>query len=124
MQSTHLAGRSILVVEDEPLIALEIANAFTEVGARVTTVRSLRCALVAAEDGALSAAVLDHALGDGDSSLLCARLTDRNIPFVVHSGHSELDGACSGGAQVAKPASPQVLVATVERLLRNPPIWH
>ena len=33
-----LTGRSILIVEDEPLIAIDIANAFTQAGARVLTV--------------------------------------------------------------------------------------
>jgi DNA-binding response OmpR family regulator len=116
-----LTGRSILIVEDEPLIAIDIANAFTQAGARVLTARSLRDALTAVEDGALSAAVLDHALGDGDSSQLYARLKERNIPFVLHSGYSQLDGACGDGVQVAKPASTQVLVTTVESLLRSRP---
>jgi DNA-binding response OmpR family regulator len=124
MNSTSLAGRLILVCEDEPLIAIGIANAFTDVGARVVTARSLRDALGAVEDGALSAAVLDHALGDGDSSLLCERLKERNIPFIVHSGYSQIDGACGNGVQVGKPADPQVLVTTVAGLLRSRPISH
>ena len=41
MNSTSLAGCSILICEDEPLIALGIADAFTGAGARVLTVRSL-----------------------------------------------------------------------------------
>ena len=112
-----LTGRSILIVEDEPLIAIDIANAFTQAGARVLTARSLRDALTAVEDGALSAAVLDHALGDDDSSQLYARLKERNIPFVLHSGYSQLDGACRDGVQVGKPASPQALVSVVQELL-------
>jgi DNA-binding NtrC family response regulator len=119
-----LTGRSILIVEDEPLIAIDIANAFIQVGARVLTVRSLRDALTAVEDDALSAAVLDHALSDGDSSQLCARLKERNIPFVLHSGYSSLEGACSEAVFVAKPASPQALVSAVDELLSTRPISH
>ena len=124
MRSTSLAGRLILICEDEPLIAIDIANAFTKAGARVLSARSLRDALAAVEDGALSAAVLDHALADGDSSQLCERLKERNIPFVLHSGYSEFDGACRDGVQVGKPANPQMLVTTVEGLLRSRPISH
>ena len=62
MDSDSLAGRLILICEDEPLIALDIANAFTNEGARVVTARSLRDALVAVENSGLSAAILDHAL--------------------------------------------------------------
>ena len=115
-----LTGRLVLVCEDEPLIAIDIANAFTEAGAQVLCVRSLRDALVAVEDGALSAAILDHALGDGDSSELCTRLKERNIPFVLHSGYSHIEGSCHDAPFVPKPANPSVLVHTVvEELLRG-----
>ena len=122
MHSASLAGRLILICEDEPLIALDIANAFTEVGARVVRVRSQRDALIAVEDAALSAAILDHALSDGDSSQLCERLKERNIPFVLHSGYAKIDGVCGQGVVVGKPAAPQLLVTTVEALLSSRPI--
>jgi hypothetical protein len=41
ISNASLAGCSILICEDESLIALDIANAFTNAGARVLTVRSL-----------------------------------------------------------------------------------
>lgn len=122
MTSAGLAGRLILICEDEPLIAIEIADAFAKVGARVVRARSLKDALVAVEDDALSAAELDHALEDGDSTQLCARLKERNIPFVTYSGYSELDGACAAGVHVEKPAEPRVLVTTIEGLLGSRPI--
>jgi DNA-binding response OmpR family regulator len=124
MSTASLAGRLILVCEDEPLIAIDIANAFTGAGARVVTARSLREALVAADDGALSAAILDHVLQDGDSSELCNRLKERNIPFVLYSGLSKFDGACSDAVHVTKPASPDVLVTAVLVLLRRRPTLH
>ena len=89
-----LVGRSILVVEDEPLIAMDIRREFEAAGARVMLKRSLQSALVAVEEDAPSAAILDHALGNDDSSSLCERLKERDIPFVLHSGCSNLEGAC------------------------------
>jgi DNA-binding response OmpR family regulator len=124
MGTASLAGRLILIYEDEPLIALDIADAFTKAGARVVTAWSLREALVAADDGALSAAILDHVLQDGDSSELYDRLKERNIPFVLYSGISKLDGACSNAVHVSKPASRDVLVTTVLGLLRRRPTLH
>ena len=124
MNSASLAGRLILICEDEPLIALDIANAFTNEGARVKTARSLRDALVAVEDGTLSAAILDHALSDGDSSQLRERLTERKIPFVLYSGFSHLDGASSDSVHVSKPATPAILVATVVGLLQRRSTLH
>jgi len=55
-----LQGRAILIVEDEPLIAMEIVRAFESAGARVLKTSTLRQALVLVEDDVLSAAVLDH----------------------------------------------------------------
>jgi DNA-binding response OmpR family regulator len=117
-----LKGRVILIVEDEPLIAMEIVRAFERAGARVLKASTLRQALIVVEDGDLSAAVLDHGLTDGDSSKLCERLKELNIPFVLHSGYSAVEGVCGDAVFVAKPENPEVLVTTVEGLLRNRPI--
>ena len=124
MDRASLAGCLILICEDEPLIALDIANAFSDAGARVATARTLRDALIAVEDGALSAVILDHALGDGDSSQLCERLKERNVPFVLYSGFSNLDGAYGDAVHVPKPASSDVLVTTVVGLLHRRPTLH
>jgi DNA-binding response OmpR family regulator len=117
-----LVGRSILVVEDEPLVALDVAHGLESAGARVLMARTLADALNKADDPALSAAVLDHGLSDGDTSEVCERLKKRNIPFVLYSGYSKIEGACSEGELVHKPAHPQVLVVTVTGMLRGRPI--
>ena len=117
-----LVGRSILIVEDEPLIALDIRRSFEAAGARVVVMRTLQTALAAVEDPDLSAAILDHVLGKDDSSQLCERLKERDIPFVIHSGYSNLEGACSDGVEIDKPTPPQMLVTTIAGLLRSRPI--
>jgi DNA-binding response OmpR family regulator len=117
-----LEGRLILVVEDEPLVALDVSRGLEAAGARVITARSLTDALVKVEDPDLSAAVLDHGLSEGDTSEVCERLKERNIPFVLYSGYSQIEGACSAGLLVDKPTHPRVLVATVEALLRGSPL--
>jgi DNA-binding NtrC family response regulator len=119
-----LKGRAVLIVEDEPLIAMDIAQAFDKVGALVTTTNTLRHALVLVENDGLAAAVLDHGLGDGDSSALCKRLAERDIPFVLYTGFSKIEGACAAGVHVNKPASPEALVKTVEDLLEGRRISH
>ena len=124
MKSTSLAGRSILVCEDEPLIALSIADAFTGVGARVVTARSFASALIAVENEVPSAVILDHVRGDADSSQLCRRLRQRDIPYVLHSGYDMLDGAGGGAVHVRKPANPDALVTAVLGLLRRRRTLH
>jgi len=76
----------------------------------------MRCSSLSTTD-CLSAAILDQALGDGDSSQLCERLNERGIPFSIHSGYEKLDGACAGAPHISKPASPSALLAAMENLI-------
>ncbi len=55
--------------------------------------------------------------GDGDSSLLCARLKERGIPFMIYSGFTTVEGACAGALHIAKPAAEGALVAAMEGLI-------
>jgi DNA-binding NtrC family response regulator len=112
-----LTERLVLIVEDELLIAMDLAQTFERAGARVTTTNSLREALQLVESDNLAAAVLDHALRDGNSLQLCERLKERDIPFVLYSGHSEIESACHGAPFVAKPSKTELLVSMVEELL-------
>ena len=115
-----LAGCTVLVVEDEPLVALDIADAFKAAGAQVIISRTLQDALHQAATANLSAAVIDHALHDGvTTSDVCAQLKERDIPFIVYSGFSKLEGACAEGKLVHKPASPEMLLATLQGVLAN-----
>jgi DNA-binding response OmpR family regulator len=115
-----LAGCTVLVVEDEPLVALDIADAFKAAGAQVIISRILQDALHQAATANLSAAVIDHALHDGvTTSDVCAQLKDRDIPFIVYSGFSKLKGACAEGKLIHKPASPEMLLASLQGVLAN-----
>ena len=62
MQRPSLEGRSILIVEDEPLIVMDITQAFEPTGAALTTTNTLKHALILVEHDGLSGAILDHAL--------------------------------------------------------------
>ena len=119
MHLPSLEGRAILVVEDEALIALDITQALEAAGAAVTTTNTLKHALILVEHDGLCGAILDHALGDGDSSLLCSRLTERGIPFMIYSGHVTVGGACKDALHISKPAAEGVLVAAMEGLIRG-----
>jgi hypothetical protein len=44
------------------------------------------------------------------------RLTERTIPFVLHSAYNEHGAACGGGIVVPKPAHPDELIAAVATL--------
>jgi DNA-binding response OmpR family regulator len=117
MQRPSLEGRSILVVEDEPLIAMDITQQFEVTGAALTTTNTLKHALILVEHDGLSGAILDHALGDGNSSLLCQRLKERGIPFLIYSGYDRVGGACLDAPHISKPAAKGALVAAMEGLI-------
>ena len=117
MQRPSLEGRSILIVEDQPLIVMDITQEFEATGAALTTTNTLKHAVILVEHDGLSGAILDHALPDGDSSLLCARLKERGIPFLMYSGFNTVTGACAGALHIAKPAAEGALVAAMEKLI-------
>jgi len=112
-----LAGRSILVVEDNPIIAMDVVQSLQDAGASVSKARTLSDALHKVECPTLSAAVLDHALDGGDASKICERLDQRSIPYVIYSGYDVVEGPCSEGEHVRKPVPPPVLVEAVVNLL-------
>jgi DNA-binding response OmpR family regulator len=120
VQGTSLAGRTILIVEDEPLIAMDIATACETVGAVVLTAATRADAMRLVEHDMLSAAVLDFGLKDGDADPLCGRLNERDIPYVLHSGYTHCGDACQRGIVIAKPAHPNMLIEAIVRALRRP----
>ena len=119
VEQLPLRGRSILVVEDEPLIALDITDSFRSAGASVYSARNVQDGLRLAVHPDLSAAVVDFGLGDGDGAGLCELLRERGVPFVLHTGYTHPSEACQSGVLVPKPAAPMELVTTVTRLMRS-----
>ena len=113
-----LSGRTVLIVEDEPLIAIDLGQSFEDAGASVTIVGCLSDALAAVSAGGFSAAVVDRALPDGNSSPLHGLLEARGVPYIVVTGHSgpkcEGEGAA---AYFSKPTDPNRLVRAVEEML-------
>ena len=83
-----LHGRTILIVEDEPFIALDMEATLSSAGAQVISVLPLEEAFEAAQNADISAAVLDVNLGDeGDCAPLCEVLARRQVPFIFHTGY-------------------------------------
>ena len=102
-------------------MALHIIDAVKKAGAIVRVTYSLREAAELIEADDLSAAILDFRIGDGDSSLLCQRLRERGVPFLMYSGYTEFSGACRDAPRLPKPTTDAVLIATLEGLLQPSP---
>src|SRR3954447_24899913 len=105
-----LTGRTILVVEDEPLIALELRSLLEDAGAHVFAATQLAYALRLADHPDLSAAVLDYRLGQEDVEPLCRRLAQRGIPFIFYSGHADVLKLWPEATLVSKPSTENAIL--------------
>src|SRR5436190_8839434 len=104
-----LTGRSVLVVEDEPLISLEMAAVFESAGAKVLPAKNVAEAAGRIGQGGVSVAVLDYGLGGDSVSTLCGQLRERGIPFMFYTGHGHVQESYPGTVVVEKPASGDAL---------------
>ncbi len=117
------AGASILVVEDEFLVAMQIEAVLREAGWNVigpagTLAKALGCARSAACDGA----VLDVNLRGERVDEVARILSERGIPFLFASGYGRenLPPAFRDSVGfLAKPFSDQTLVQAVRDLFRK-----
>lgn len=123
MSGGRLFGHSILVIEDEPLVALDVVEALEKAGAAVLLTDTVKLALVAVERPGISGAIVDRALSDGDASPICERLHERGIPFVIYSGYDPTGrGACALAPHLEKPATEmQLVTAVVDLIFRQSP---
>jgi DNA-binding response OmpR family regulator len=115
------ASRRILVIEDEFLIASEMAATLEEAGyAVVGPVGSVSAALttLTGDDAKPDAAVVDANLRGESSAPLVARLRDLAVPFCVCTGYRNVDLKATFGdaPTLQKPIDPAVLLRTVSAL--------
>ena len=114
-----LAGKRILVVEDEYFIASDIKRSLNKEGAVVVgPVGNLAGGLSLAEEP-IDAAVLDVNLDQAMSYPIADRLRTRSIPYMFLTGYDgwSMPAEYRDAARLAKPFPPQTVVAMVEKLV-------
>jgi CheY-like chemotaxis protein len=116
VDGSQLAGRTILVVEDEPLVALEVVAALKACGAHVVSASRVAEAVSSVALHEIVAAVLDINLGGEDCSVFCQHLSQLQIPFVFYTGYATAPDGWSNVPIITKPAHGTHIVDTVERL--------
>ncbi len=82
-----LAGRRILVVEDEMLVLMNIETALTDLGCTATSVGTTDDALKVLAGASFDAAMLDVNLRGEKSYPVADALALRGIPFVFSTGY-------------------------------------
>ena len=114
-----LRGLRILMVEDDPLICLDLEASLSDLGAIVMAAPDVSAGLkiVAAS---VDFAVLDFELGVGTSEPIARAAKARNIPFLFLSGYSEHDGRFArwpGVAVLVKPISALTIARHIHEAL-------
>lgn len=108
---------TILLLEDEPLILMDLEFAAEDLGCNVlsTTTCEDAISLMRQERIAIDVAVLDVSLGGGQTCFpLAQELDRRGIPYILHSGDLDRHNERIRQLQaklVAKPAAPEMVIA-------------
>lgn len=115
------AGRRILVVEDEPIIAMALEDMLLDLGCEVVGPAStLAEAQALAETADIDAALLDININNGRSYVIADELRRRAVPFAFATGYGEA-GLENGGGNapvLQKPYRQAEVEAVLRGLLR------
>ena len=116
-----LSGVRVLLVEDDPLLLMELELTLVDAGAVVVgACRTLQDALSRSTRGDFSVAILDFLLGSETVSPVARGLASRGVPFVFYTGQTRHDAGLAEWQDrsiVEKPAAPGVLVSAVQDAL-------
>jgi len=120
----RLAGKRILVVEDEYFIASDLARALASEGAIVVgPTGDVRTGLGLANDEPLDGALLDVNLGGDYIYPIADALVARGVPWMFVTGYDgwSLPEAYRQATVVTKPFSMAIVVDSIARLLAEEP---
>lgn len=119
---THILGRSVLLVEDELLVAWDIEQMLTAAGVRVLgPASSVGAALALLNTERPDAAILDLNLRGELVTPVARRLREMGVPFVLSTAYnhlrSESEEAFSGVENLGKPLASTRCVQVLGEIL-------
>ncbi|MER2267076.1 response regulator [Methylobacterium oxalidis] len=123
LATASLTGRRVLVVEDQYLLACDMAQALGAEGAQVIgPVPDLQRGLTLSRTQALDAAILDINLPGEDVYRLAEELMRKGVPIVFATGVDDavLPPGFSGVPRLEKPLLIDDLLRVVARLVADP----
>jgi len=118
-----LQGKRILVIEDEPLVAMDVESTLATAGCEVVgPAATLERAKLLIEESDCDAVLLDVNLAGQPVDELATLLTRKNRPFAFVTGYGReaLPSGFRGTVVLGKPFGADQLLATVEVLLYQP----
>lgn len=119
MKTPHTGSR-VLIVEDEPLLAMDVADQLTDAGFEVVgPATSVADALNLLAQRGCDVAVLDVHLGHENSEAVALALKSKDTPFIVLSGNSQkhFPPGFQGAPFLSKPISPPTLAGLLRAIL-------
>lgn len=117
-----LLGKRILLIEDEPLVALDIESDLTAAGFEVVgPAATLKSAKQLISEASFDAVLLDANLAGHPVDELAAALTQKSVPFAFATGYGReaLPLAFRGAPLLLKPFNREQLLSVVEGLLSD-----
>jgi DNA-binding NarL/FixJ family response regulator len=114
-----LDGAHVLILEDEPIIALDLAATIEAAdGCVVGPAGTVAAALALLEDQDVSGAILDANLPDGELTPVAILLIERGIPLVIYSAIGAPDELRKHHPDVPVCLKPTMSDRVVEALLK------
>jgi DNA-binding response OmpR family regulator len=116
------AGRRVLIVEDEAVIAGLIEVILSEAGYSIVgPVATLERALATIERQRLDAVLLDIRINGHDAYVVADVLMKRRIPFIFVSGFTrkQMPPGYRHCAYIAKPFMPDAILALLDEIVRR-----
>jgi DNA-binding response OmpR family regulator len=117
MDRADLAGQRILVVEAEPLIALDLQTALEQAGAEVVVAHNAAQALAGISEFDFAAAVVDWRPDSEDHRVVARALKEKQVRFLFYATHPPEDVTTVRGAPIfLKPGRPEEIVKALAML--------
>ena len=111
---TDLAGLTIMIAEDEALVAMDLLDLVEHAGgSTIGPCSTLAACFAAIKSTTPSAAILDVRLGSEEVFPVAEALVDRGVAVVFHSGHADSEAIRARFPQsgfCAKPASERQII--------------
>ena len=115
-----LWGKRLLIIEDEPLVAMEMASQLANAGAAIVgPAGNAAAALQLIAEDHFEAALLDANLGGQVVDEIAAALTRKNVPFAFVSGYGResLPASFANAELMSKPFDPARLLTVASGLV-------
>lgn len=117
MDCANLAGHRILVIEEQPLVALDLQTALEQAGAEVVVAHDAAQALARISEYDFATAVVDWRPDSDDHRVVARALKRKRVRFLFYTTHPPEDVTTVRGAPIfLKPGRPEEIAKALALL--------